>query len=98
MAGPRSDGDRAVLLDVNGTTERPAPGARGAAAGTVPALTIAAHPFAERAGEQLRLGAPGRGAVEVSRTAPDFLRPGAAIGLPLADSFVSRRPLRFAAA
>ncbi len=65
---------------------------------TVPVLTIASHPVAGRIGERLLLEALGPGReVALSRTAPDFARPGAALGTPLLDPFVSRKPLLLAA-
>jgi len=68
------------------------------APGVVPALTIVSHPLAHRAGERFLLDAvaPGR-EVSLSRNAPDFTRPGRALGAPLGDPFVSRRPIRFVA-
>jgi two-component system nitrogen regulation response regulator GlnG len=69
---------------------------RGAAAsGPVPALTIASHPSAHRAGERVVLEALAAGReVAVSRNAPDFARPDRALGAPLDDPFISRRPIR----
>jgi two-component system nitrogen regulation response regulator GlnG len=62
----------------------------------VPALTLVSHPMPQRVGERLRLDALLEGrTVEVSRNGPDFTRPGRALGLPLADPFVSRTPLCF---
>jgi two-component system nitrogen regulation response regulator GlnG len=62
----------------------------------VPVLTVASHPVASRAGERLLLDALLQGReVSVSRTAPLFTRVGSALGLPLADPFLSRKPLRF---
>ncbi|MFT3775907.1 MAG: sigma-54 dependent transcriptional regulator [Minicystis sp.] len=64
----------------------------------MPALTIVSHPRIERAGERLLLDALIAGReVALSRNAPDFVKPGHALGLPLEDPFVSRKPLRFAA-
>jgi two-component system nitrogen regulation response regulator GlnG len=69
------------------------------APGLVPALTIVSHPAAHRAGERFVLDALSAGRdVALSRNAPDFTRPGRALGVPLGDPFVSRRPIRFAAA
>src|ERR1043166_2507530 len=65
----------------------------------VPALTIVSHPVAHRAGERLLLEAVAIGnSVDLSRNAPDFTRPGRALGQPLGDPFVSRKPIRFASA
>src|SRR5262245_61200724 len=63
----------------------------------VAALTIISHPVSQRAGEQCLLDDVARGKeVELSRNAPDFTRPGRALGQPLLDPFVSRKPIRFA--
>ena len=68
------------------------------APGLVPALTIVSHPLAHRAGERCLLDAVAMGReVGLSRNAPDFVRPGRQLGMPLDDPFVSRRPIRFAA-
>nr|WP_242592513.1 sigma-54 dependent transcriptional regulator [Corallococcus exiguus] len=65
-------------------------------AGLVPALTVFAHPWPHRVGERFLLEALTAGReVGVSRNAPDFARPGEAFGGPLADPFLSRKPLRF---
>ncbi|ATB29975.1 sigma 54-interacting transcriptional regulator [Melittangium boletus] len=62
----------------------------------VPALTIVSHPTPHRAGERLLLGALlSGGSVAVSRVGPDFTPSGATLGLPLADTFLSRKPLVF---
>jgi two-component system nitrogen regulation response regulator GlnG len=62
----------------------------------VPTLTIASHPTFARVGERLVLDARSAGSeVALSRNAPDFLRPGSALGRPLDDPFVSRKPIRF---
>jgi two-component system nitrogen regulation response regulator GlnG len=62
----------------------------------VPALTLISHPTPQRAGEQLLLAELARGeSVAVSRISPDFVRPGSSQGMPLADLFLSRKPLVF---
>ncbi|WP_044183859.1 sigma 54-interacting transcriptional regulator [Hyalangium minutum] len=62
----------------------------------VPALTIVSHPTPHRAGERLLLGSlSSGGSVSVSRVGPDFVRPGGPLGMPLADTFLSRKPLVF---
>ncbi|MDI1448503.1 sigma 54-interacting transcriptional regulator [Polyangium sp. 6x1] len=75
--------------------------ARGAplAPSVVPALTIASHPLAGRAGERALLTAVavGREAL-LSRREPDFVRAGHALGAPLADPFLSRRPIHLSPA
>ncbi|NOK13733.1 sigma 54-interacting transcriptional regulator [Corallococcus exercitus] len=70
---------------------------RGAARGaprTVPALTVVSHPVPRRVGDRRLLDALVAGRpVALSRNAPDFAPPGSSLGLPLADPFVSRKPL-----
>jgi two-component system, NtrC family, nitrogen regulation response regulator GlnG len=71
----------------------------GAVAGRVPALTIAAHPNPARVGDRLVLDGLAAGReVTLARNAPDFVRPGRALGAPLGDPFVSRHPIRLAPA
>jgi two-component system, NtrC family, nitrogen regulation response regulator GlnG len=63
---------------------------------SVAVLTIVSHPTPQRAGERLVLEALEAGQpVAVSRVGPDFTAPGAALGLPLSDTFVSRKPVVF---
>jgi two-component system nitrogen regulation response regulator GlnG len=70
-----------------------------ATAELVPALTIAAHLNPARVGDRLILDGLAAGReVQLSRSAPEFLRPGSALGAPLADPFVSRQPVRLAPA
>ena len=62
----------------------------------VPALTIVSHPMAHRVGERLLLeGVLSGRPAEVSRNAPDFQRPDEVLGTPLADPFLSRKPVVF---
>jgi two-component system nitrogen regulation response regulator GlnG len=63
----------------------------------VPALTLASHPQPERVGERLLLEALAAGReVALSRNEPPFIRPGrTALGSPLADPFLSRKPVVF---
>jgi two-component system nitrogen regulation response regulator GlnG len=62
----------------------------------VAALTLISHPAPHRAGERLLLSAVATGGtVSVSRVGPDFTRPGGTLGMPLVDTFVSRKPLLF---
>lgn len=69
------------------------------ASGLVVALTVVSHPLAHRVGERAILDALAAGrAVGLSRNAPDFAKPGHALGTPLGDPFVSRKPIRFAPA
>ena len=74
---------------------------RGASGGTpraVPALTVVSHPVPRRVGDRVLLDAVAAGrTVSVSRNAPDFAKPGSSLGLPLADPFVSRKPLELSA-
>ncbi|RYZ38737.1 MAG: sigma-54-dependent Fis family transcriptional regulator [Myxococcaceae bacterium] len=63
--------------------------------GLLPALTLFAHPRPSRVGERLLLEALMAGReVAVARNGPDFTRPGEGLGGPLADPFLSRKPLR----
>lgn len=81
------------VLDVPTARDR----ARHSASGPrlVPALTIAAHPYAERVGARLNLDAVVAGSmVELSRKQPDFALPGQTLGAPLGDPFISRKPIR----
>ncbi|WNG30639.1 sigma-54-dependent Fis family transcriptional regulator [Cystobacter fuscus] len=72
---------------------------REVAARPVPALTLIAHPTPHRAGERLLLEeVASGGSVLVSRVGPDFALPGATLGMPLADTFLSRKPLVFESA
>jgi two-component system nitrogen regulation response regulator GlnG len=67
----------------------------GAATRLVPALTIASHPDSRRVGERCLLLALLAGReIALSRTSPDFTPCGSALGTPLRDPFVSRRPIR----
>jgi len=76
------------------TASRPIPTAE-LLAERVPALTIAAHPDPARVGDRLLLvGLTANREILLSRNEPDFLHPGAVFGGPLADRFVSRRPIR----
>jgi two-component system nitrogen regulation response regulator GlnG len=87
--------EQSALDDVSTASVHEAGGAGPAPRG-VPALTVISHPRAHRAGEQLLLEPLLHGReVSLSRGAPLFTRAGSALGLPLADPFVSRKPLRF---
>ena len=62
----------------------------------VPALTVVSHPVPRRVGTRLLMDAVTAGrAVALSRNGPDFVAPGGSLGLPLADPFISRKPLEF---
>jgi len=73
--------------------------AGGTSGDLAPALVIASHVVASRAGERLLLDGlkPGR-PLELSRNAPDFARAQGGVARPLADPFVSRRPISLEAA
>ncbi|MDC0712157.1 sigma 54-interacting transcriptional regulator [Stigmatella sp. ncwal1] len=65
----------------------------------IPALTLVSHSMAHRVGERLLLEPLTLGReVALSRNLPDFQRPGSSLGLPLADPFLSRKPLVFSPA
>jgi two-component system nitrogen regulation response regulator GlnG len=62
---------------------------RVAARGAIAALTIVSHPTAHRTGERLLLEELAAGGeIKLSRNAPEFARPGRALGAPLGDPFV----------
>jgi two-component system nitrogen regulation response regulator GlnG len=64
----------------------------------VPGLTVLAHPDVERVGERTLLtGLPAGRVALLSRVEPGFSAPGSGRLRPLADPFLSRRPLRLAA-
>jgi two-component system nitrogen regulation response regulator GlnG len=82
------------LKDISTLTRPPRRG-DPVAPGLVPALTIISHPKIQRSGERVLLETSKEGQeVAISRSEPLFARPGAVLGLPLADPFVSRKPLR----
>jgi two-component system nitrogen regulation response regulator GlnG len=86
-----------VAPEPDGSTAIPPPRTQaGAAARLVPSLTIVSHPDPGRVGERCLLTALLAGReIALSRTSPDFTPPGSALGTPLRDPFVSRRPIRF---
>ncbi|OJH42336.1 sigma 54-interacting transcriptional regulator [Cystobacter ferrugineus] len=87
------------FIDENISTAATPRREREVAARPVPALTIVAHPLPHRAGERLLLEEVATGgSVLVSRVGPDFTLPGATLGMPLADTFLSRKPLVFESA
>ncbi|QRN98121.1 sigma-54-dependent Fis family transcriptional regulator [Archangium violaceum] len=63
----------------------------------VPVLTVISHPMPQRIGQRLVLEAVSAGKpVALSRNAPDFSHPGSSeLGMPLADTFLSRKPVLF---
>jgi two-component system nitrogen regulation response regulator GlnG len=61
--------------------------------GPIPALTVISHPMPERVGDRLLLSVVAAGGqVPISRNAPDFVRPGEVLGVPLSDPGLSRKP------
>jgi len=59
-----------------------------------PSLTVIAHPDTNRVGNRaLLLGLDRQRGVNLSRRAPDLTTPGALIGQPLDDPFISREPI-----
>ncbi|HLL53501.1 MAG TPA: sigma-54 dependent transcriptional regulator [Myxococcaceae bacterium] len=86
------------IADVS-TAAGPRRGGRAQTAEQVPALTLVSHPATQRVGERALLEPLLAGReVALSRNAPDFARPGSALGVPLLDPFVSRTPIVFAPA
>ncbi|MCP3064820.1 sigma-54 dependent transcriptional regulator [Myxococcus sp. K38C18041901] len=82
------------MEDSSTLTRQPRDGALGAP-GIVPALTLISHPKIQRSGERVLLRELKAGReLALSRTEPGFMRPGSILGLPLADPFLSRKPLR----
>ncbi len=83
-----------ALLDIS-TINRAKQSAGPQGPGPIPALTVVSHPVLDRVGDRLLLEALPLGRqVAVSRTEPDFLRPGEAMGWPLSDPGLSRsKPL-----
>ncbi|HYO55278.1 sigma-54-dependent transcriptional regulator, partial [Archangium sp.] len=87
---------REELLNDVSTVSLPKRGVGEQALPLVPALTIVSHPSARRVGERLLMGELLAGKkVELSRRAPDFVRPGQTQGAPLAASWLSRKPIIF---
>lgn len=58
-----------------------------------PVLTLLTHVHFHRIGERFALS-PGHRSLELSRIAPEFCRPGRAVGKPLNDTFISRSPIK----
>ena len=80
------------LSTVDAASSQREAGARQA----LPVLTVLGHADLSRVGERLFLGELARGReARLSRQEPRFEAPGAFRGEPLADVFLSRRPLRF---
>ena len=83
-----------MVEDISTLTRHPRRGGP-VAPGLVPALTLISHPKIQRSGERVMLRELEAGReVALSRTEPLFARPGSVVGLPLADPFLSRKPLR----
>jgi len=88
MPACKSDANQDASTLVSESLERPALQLR------VPALTILAHPVAERVGEQVLLLALASGRpVSLSRQAPLFAHPESAATRPLEDLHLSRQPI-----
>jgi len=80
------------------TTWKPteADGSDQAGSARVPCLTILSHPDLSRAGERAFLWPLARGgSVSLARGQLAFAAPGEAFGRPLADPFISRKPILF---
>ncbi|HEV7785013.1 MAG TPA: sigma 54-interacting transcriptional regulator, partial [Thermoanaerobaculia bacterium] len=91
MADSRTEGSTAGL---SGTFDSRGWQGEGRSLGPVPALTVLFHPDVRRVGEwtalnELLLGREAR----ISRTSPDFVSPDRLPGGPLADRYISRRPV-----
>jgi two-component system nitrogen regulation response regulator GlnG len=91
MADPRTEASTAGL---SGTFDSRGWQGEGRAATTVPALTVLFHPDVRRVGEWTALSELllGREA-QLSRNYPDFISPDRLPGGPLADRYISRRPV-----
>ena len=91
MAEPRTEASTAGL---SGTFDSRAWQGEGRAPATVPALTVLFHPDVRRVGEWTALSEQllGREA-QISRNDPDFISPDRLPGGPLADRYISRRPV-----
>jgi two-component system nitrogen regulation response regulator GlnG len=91
MADPRTEASTAGL---SGTLDSRGWQGEGRSPVTVPALTVLFHPDVRRVGEwtalsELLLGREAR----ISRSYPDFISPDRLPGGPLADRYISRRPV-----
>src|SRR4051794_40882271 len=91
MAEPRTEASTAGL---SGTFDSRGWQGEGSSPATVPALTVLFHPDFRRVGEWTALSELllGREA-QLSRTHPDFISPDRLPGGPLADRYISRRPV-----
>ncbi|QDE93946.1 AAA family ATPase [Myxococcus xanthus] len=77
------------------TAEAPVRRRSAVRAELTPAVTLFAHPRLHRLGERFLLESLAAGKeVAISRNSPDFTRPKERLGGPLADPFLSRKPLR----
>jgi len=80
-----------ALLDIS-TINRPKKSTGPQGPGPIPALTVVSHSMLDRVGDRLLLQALTLGRqVAISRTEPDFIPPGEALGRPLSDPGLSRR-------
>lgn len=81
-----------TLLDIS-TFNKRKPGGGNGTPEPIPALTVVSHPMPDRVGDRFLLaGLVARREVPISRNAPDFSRPGEALGMPLSDPGLSRKP------
>jgi two-component system nitrogen regulation response regulator GlnG len=85
----------ALRRQLQADTRAESAGGLPAASLLVPGLTILHHPDAGRVGERVALAGLAAGREEtLSRTEPAFSVPGSSLLRPLADSYLSRRPIR----
>ncbi|HVE85362.1 MAG TPA: sigma 54-interacting transcriptional regulator [Myxococcales bacterium] len=98
MGQPSEPGGPGAIADVSTVGRRQIQPGEGSGPDLVPALVIAAHVMPSRVGERLLLSGlqPGR-PVELSRNGPDFAPASGGMARPLADPFVSRKPVHFQA-
>jgi two-component system nitrogen regulation response regulator GlnG len=92
------DGSRSAIGTLTGLDTETLPPLTRDAVGADPmvvGLSVLCHPDPRRIGEQAHLQplALGRTA-DLSRTEPEFRHPGSTRGKPLADPYISRRPLQ----
>ncbi|HSS52241.1 MAG TPA: sigma 54-interacting transcriptional regulator [Thermoanaerobaculia bacterium] len=91
MADSPTEASPAGLSDIFGSRGRQSEERSPA---TVPALTVLFHPDVRRVGEWTALGDLLLGQeARISRSSPDFISPDLLPGGPLADRYISRRPV-----
>ena len=89
MATKRSSRDALLHAPTHTAHEEEAP----RSAQQVVALTVLYHPEVERIGEESTLGDFDADEIGLSRVEPDFSAPDSDDGFPLADPFMSRKPV-----